>query len=175
MDDSFRIQSYNSILELCEDYKVSTILESLCYSQSLKAGSLHGIKVWQYSTGSVLFETDKLELHERELMSSYSDAIQEVLEKLKLPEVKKKLLEDPYNTDDFEIFTAFGKWRLKYFEGISNAKKVLEEKIEESSFIQCKGCKSNAVDTEQKQTRSADEPMTIFCSCRKCGKRFRID
>ncbi len=33
-------------------------------------------------------------------------------------------------------------------------------------------CKSKDIDTEQKQTRSADEPMTLFCACNRCGKRW---
>ncbi len=114
-------------------------------------------------------------MHERELMASYIDAIEEIKETLMVPEAKTALMRDPESKEDFESFTAYGEWRRKYFDGIATAKKVLEEKVDESSFIQCKMCKSYAVDTEQKQTRSADEPMTIFCSCRKCGKRFRID
>jgi DNA-directed RNA polymerase subunit M/transcription elongation factor TFIIS len=171
-----RIHSYKSILQLCDrDYRVATILEGNCWQQSVRAGSLHGIPIWQYSTGSNLFETDKLEMHERELMASYIDAIEEIKSKLMIPEAKKAILKNPETSEDFESFTAYGEWRKKYFDGIATAKKVLEEKVDESSFIQCKMCKSYAVDTEQKQTRSADEPMTIFCSCRKCGKRFRID
>lgn len=173
--ESIRLKAYAEIYALSQSYNASTRLEASCFEKSVKAGTLHKIPVWQYSTGTVLFETDKLEAHERELMASYLDAIEEVKEKLKLPEVKKCLIANPDSNEDFEAFTAFGSWRQKYFNGIATAKRILEEKVDESSFIQCKHCKSNAVDTEQKQTRSADEPMTIFCSCRKCGKRFRID
>jgi DNA-directed RNA polymerase subunit M/transcription elongation factor TFIIS len=31
-----------------------------------------------------------------------------------------------------------------------------------AGFIKCSKCKSAEVDVEQKQTRSADEPMTLF-------------
>ena len=37
----------------------------------------------------------------------------------------------------------------------------------------CSKCKSTRVSYYQLQTRSADEPMTTFCSCLDCGKRWK--
>jgi len=41
-----------------------------------------------------------------------------------------------------------------------------------AGFIKCGKCKSSEVDVEQKQTRSADEPMTLFALCTNCGARW---
>jgi len=41
-----------------------------------------------------------------------------------------------------------------------------------AGFIKCGKCKSAEVDVEQKQTRSADEPMTLFALCTNCGARW---
>lgn len=43
------------------------------------------------------------------------------------------------------------------------------------SSIRCGQCKSYDIDIETKQTRSADEPMTVFCTCRNpaCGASWR--
>jgi DNA-directed RNA polymerase subunit M/transcription elongation factor TFIIS len=41
-----------------------------------------------------------------------------------------------------------------------------------AGFIKCGKCKSAEVDVEQKQTRSADEPMTLFALCTNCGSRW---
>lgn len=41
-------------------------------------------------------------------------------------------------------------------------------------IFQCPQCKKKNCSYYQKQTRSADEPMTVFCHCLECGKRFRI-
>ena len=41
------------------------------------------------------------------------------------------------------------------------------------SFLKCGKCKMNKVDYYQKQTRGADEPMTLFCTCHNCGHRWR--
>ena len=43
------------------------------------------------------------------------------------------------------------------------------------SMYRCPACKSEKVSSFAMQTRSADEPMTVFCTCLnpKCGKKFR--
>jgi DNA-directed RNA polymerase subunit M/transcription elongation factor TFIIS len=41
-------------------------------------------------------------------------------------------------------------------------------------FLKCNKCQSKEVDVEQKQTRSADEPMTLFALCTKCGTRWTM-
>ena len=45
---------------------------------------------------------------------------------------------------------------------------------QKNAFLQCRACKSKRVLFEQKQTRSADEAMTVFCQCMDCGKRWRM-
>ena len=44
----------------------------------------------------------------------------------------------------------------------------------EPSLLQCIACKRYAVQTREFQTRSADEPMTVFCNCTHCGKRWKM-
>ena len=41
-------------------------------------------------------------------------------------------------------------------------------------FIKCRKCASTDVDTDAKQLRSADEPMTVFASCNGCGSRWTL-
>ena len=40
-------------------------------------------------------------------------------------------------------------------------------------LFRCGKCKSNRTTYYQMQTRSADEPMTIFIRCLNCGKDWR--
>ena len=57
---------------------------------------------------------------------------------------------------------------------------MLQEKYEmlnDKSFnttLKCRRCGSSEVGWEQKQTRSADEASTIFCTCNKCKNRWRM-
>lgn len=41
-----------------------------------------------------------------------------------------------------------------------------------SGFLVCRNCRSTHVDVDQMQTRSADEPMTLFALCLDCGNRW---
>ena len=44
----------------------------------------------------------------------------------------------------------------------------------QSTWIQCKACGSTRVSWVQKQTRSADEAMTIFAQCEKCSASWKF-
>lgn len=43
-----------------------------------------------------------------------------------------------------------------------------------TSEIKCPACKKFNVTYNQVQTRSADEPMTTFCFCNECGRRWKF-
>lgn len=47
-------------------------------------------------------------------------------------------------------------------------------KLEEGLY-KCKFCGSKETFSYGKQTRSADEPMTVFVTCGKCGKKWTIN
>lgn len=64
--------------------------------------------------------------------------------------------------------------RIKRFD------QILQEKYDSMSdktcvsSLKCKKCGSSDVTWEQKQTRSADEAMTVFCTCSKCKQRWKM-
>eukprot|EP00802_Teleaulax_amphioxeia_P021434 Tamp_21791.p1 GENE.Tamp_21791~~Tamp_21791.p1 ORF type:complete len:351 (-),score=93.53 Tamp_21791:71-1033(-) len=43
----------------------------------------------------------------------------------------------------------------------------------ESDMFKCSKCKQSRTSFYQKQTRSADEPMTVFITCKVCGHEWR--
>lgn len=43
-----------------------------------------------------------------------------------------------------------------------------------NSSLKCRRCNSSEVRWDQKQTRGADEAMTVFCACSTCGNRWTI-
>lgn len=46
--------------------------------------------------------------------------------------------------------------------------------IKGSNIFECKKCKKRNVSIEEKQTRAADEPATLFITCLECGNTWRI-
>ena len=63
-----------------------------------------------------------------------------------------------------------------------NREKVLlndEAKFDETEQLSNKGltcnrCHSRLIAINQQQIRSADEGMTVFCTCKKCGMRWKM-
>lgn len=51
---------------------------------------------------------------------------------------------------------------------------VAQEEKSISASLECGRCKQRKVSYSQAQTRSADEPMTTFCECTVCGKRWKF-
>lgn len=58
-------------------------------------------------------------------------------------------------------------------ENLNNSMVPQEEKSM-SDYMECGKCKQKKVSFTQAQTRSADEPMTTFCECMNCGKRWKF-
>lgn len=60
----------------------------------------------------------------------------------------------------------------------ANEQKINEQcgitgELLKASLFTCGRCKSTKTTSTQKQTRSADEPMTVFVYCLNCGKRWK--
>jgi transcription elongation factor S-II len=142
------------------------------------------VPVWTYSTGTTLFETDGPETHLKAFLDAYSDAFERLCSILAIPALKASLLaaDDICTTyaslEDHvvEPHTEYGAWQDRHLDQLKRSVAILEAASGDEAagiFIACPKCRSNAVDTEQKQTRSADEPMTIFITCLNCGKKWR--
>lgn len=115
-----------------------------------------------------LFETDSFDRHVNAARNCQMDGVSTLIARLQYPKTPR--LEDYLQCPEDSIQS---HWLKTLDKNMSFAKEILEQKETSSKGIfQCPGCKSFDVDTEQKQTRSADEPMTIFCHCTQCNKRF---
>lgn len=54
-----------------------------------------------------------------------------------------------------------------------NKAMVAQAELSISKSLQCGKCGQRKVTYTEAQTRSADEPMTLFCNCLACGKSWR--
>lgn len=98
------------------------------------------------------------------------------------PDVLDKYMEtDPtlktfVNAKPWELWpekweTAFENAARKALRFADAESEVDPEKMQDG-LLQCK-CGSKKTSYYEKQTRSADEPMTVFAKCHTCGKRWK--
>ncbi|MCJ1482811.1 RNA polymerase II elongation factor, partial [Schaereria dolodes] len=82
-----------------------------------------------------------------------------------------------------ERFVVMSHEELKSAERREEDKKLVEQNMKDaqapqaeksiSTSLTCGKCGQRKVSYSQAQTRSADEPMTTFCECTVCGKRWK--
>ena len=75
------------------------------------------------------------------------------------------------NPDLWLVGTEEAKKREKWLQEEYPSHQTQKKDIKESILV-CGNCDQRKVDYYQKQTRGADEPMTCFCECLHCGKRW---
>jgi DNA-directed RNA polymerase subunit M/transcription elongation factor TFIIS len=81
--------------------------------------------------------------------------------------------EAPLQGRPHEAFLVVQDHEKRRMEDALAAESVREKSA--AAFITCRRCKSNEVDTDAKQLRGADEPMTVFACCRGCGNRWTLN
>lgn len=64
--------------------------------------------------------------------------------------------------------------RCTRFEQILTEKYELVSRSVCKSALRCRRCGNQDIVCEQKQTRGADEAMTVFCTCTKCSNRWTM-
>lgn len=84
------------------------------------------------------------------------------------PEKIAKMTADEMASDELK------KEREKFTKEAINDHQMTLTSGTKTSEIKCPACKKYNVTYNQVQTRSADEPMTTFCYCNECGKRWKF-
>ena len=94
-----------------------------------------------------------------------------------IKKLKKMVKKDKYNPYNF-AFLRPHELDEENWKKILLRKKTTEETLNNLPTIEwrpCSVCKSVEHFYEQMQTRSADEPMTTFYYCKKCGKANKVN
>ena len=108
----------------------------------------------------------------------YLDKLRSVYYNLKNPNLIEKIMSKSIRPHEIAFMTHQEIIPEKWATLLSD-KKIREEniyapKLEASTDgFTCRKCKSKECSYYQLQTRSADEPMTTFVTCIKCGNRWK--
>lgn len=155
-----------------DSFYVSRRLEEFCHRNRQQKIIINDIPIYKYGEKKIIFE-DK-DAHIEAFKLQYIETIKKmcfICAQGNIDNVKYETPENWLENDKIIEGTKHDIWEKQYYDRQETAKNVLNKENTKGLFS-CPKCKSFDVDTDQKQTRSSDEPMTIFCSCNACGKRF---
>jgi len=96
------------------------------------------------------------------------------------PQLRMRVLSNEVTPD---VFVRMSHDQLKSAERREEDRKIEKENMDKamvaqaersiSTSLQCSKCGQRKVTYTEAQTRSADEPMTLFCTCLNCGKSWK--
>ena len=89
-----------------------------------------------------------------------------------------RVIEGEFKLSDIPFMTSYDMFPEKWFELkdklLQREQKILEgNKSRATDQFKCRRCQKRECTYYELQTRSADEPMTIFITCLNCGKEWR--
>ena len=97
---------------------------------------------------------------------------------VKNPRLLTRIMEGEFTLADIPSMTSYEMFPEKWFELkdklLQREQKILEgNKSRATDQFKCRRCQKRECTYYELQTRSADEPMTIFITCLNCGKEWR--
>ena len=108
----------------------------------------------------------------------YLDRLRTIFCNLKNPDLKARVLNKNVKPHELAFMThqemSPEKWQKLIDDKVIRDENKYAPKLEASTDnFTCRKCKSKECSYYQLQTRSADEPMTTFVTCIKCGNRWK--
>ncbi len=159
----FRANVKLNLGEILDDTKAGDNLERGIYNAVLQSADEKNIvKKWENEY----------------FVQLYADKFRSLYINLQKPEVKKLITEKEIKPHKLAFMTHQEMLPTKWAALIEDLKiknqNKYTPKIEASTDnFTCYKCKSKECSYYQLQTRSADEPMTTFVTCIKCGNRWK--
>ena len=162
---SYMSQLFNNILSEDECEK----LEHEIYKVSLfEAETKHIIKDWSIKLYHHIYMSTIRKIVSNLYPTSYVNNV-ELLQKYKNKEIT---LEEIASMNHYAMFES--KWRelIEHQQNIEKRQLEGNKSMATDQFL-CTRCFKRECTYYEMQTRSADEPMTIFINCLNCGKNWR--
>lgn len=158
--DEFRANIRVKIQPMFDDEKLATNLEKGIYNFAIKeANNRKIIKKWENP----------------HFVQLYLDRLRSICVNLKNPDLLDHLKRGEISPQSLAFMTHQemnpARWRILIDQKITRDANKFTDNIRASTdMFTCKKCKSKRTTYYELQTRSADEPATIFVTCLDCGK-----
>ena len=161
--DSFRKNIISKIKDILENEKDSINLEKGVFNYAIReSGNRKIIKKWE-NTYFVQIYIDRL----RSIYLNLKN--EELLKQIKSGEITPQVLAFMSHQEMNPI-----AWKTLIDEKIKRDTNKYSNNLQASTdMFTCKKCKSKKCTYYELQTRSADEPATIFVTCLDCGKNWK--
>ena len=127
-----------------------------------------------------MYKLNNPSINERQYKEKYRIIYSNIISKNN-PDLKNKITNNDItpdylvNCDPKELAPEHLKKKLEEIkkQNLFNAQGATIERSVTDRFT-CGKCKEKKVSYYQLQTRSADEPLTTFCTCEACGNRWKF-
>ena len=161
--DSFRKNIISKIKDILENEKDSINLEKGVFNYAIReSGNRKIIKKWE-NPYFVQIYIDRL----RSIYLNLKN--EELLKQIKSGEITPQVLAFMSHQEMNPI-----AWKTLIDEKIKRDTNKYSNNLQASTdMFTCKKCKSKKCTYYELQTRSADEPATIFVTCLDCGKNWK--
>ncbi len=150
-------------------YEDTLLLERCIYNATVRmADQRHVGLAWSYAPFVQLYEMTARHITSNLIPTSYVGNT-ELLERIKKGYISWKELSE---MNVYELYE--GHWKESFIQQQLREKRQLEgNRAMATDRFTCTRCWKKECTYYELQTRSADEPMTIFITCLNCGKHWR--
>lgn len=161
--DSFRKNIVKKLVIIVGDEKKTINLEKGIYNYTIKeANNRKIIKKWENP----------------HFVQIYTDHLRSIYINLKNPELLNQIKNDEITPQSLAFMTHQemnpNAWRKLIDDKIKrDANKYSNNMQASTDMFTCKKCRGKRCTYYELQTRSADEPSTIFVTCLDCGKNWK--
>ena len=136
---------------------------------------------WATMVETIIFQNCNSKMGDESVNDNYARSVRSILSRIDkkgIGETKEFVTcvksSEPSRTTLFHKSDSFDERSAKVLAAATKDRKEARLAVmSEKSLLQCRSCKKFKVTFYERQTRGADEPMTVFARCMACGHAWK--